>query len=247
MGLYAWDGTKYVRIDDGAGNLDAKNKKYDSDLDNVIDLASIPNTLTGKDADTVDGKHASDIGNPPVYIKTRTDGTKIKLDLGTITTADDGQALSTKMVYDTETSYSELASYLNEYRFTNTSWQTEHNFGTLSLPSNKNELQLTKIKWQVDLCYYYRIDGWVCNTYNRLLVNGVEKASFLADGYNWETFSAEFTTDLTSASFESQVYYDPDLCYDGYRLKGDCYNNEAAIRNRYIYTKKVYYKVQIYN
>jgi len=36
----------------------AKNKQYDSDLDAIIDLAAIPDTLTGKDADSVDGHHA---------------------------------------------------------------------------------------------------------------------------------------------------------------------------------------------
>jgi len=41
MPLYVWDGSKYVRIDDGSGNLNAKNKVYDADLDGLIEqLAS---------------------------------------------------------------------------------------------------------------------------------------------------------------------------------------------------------------
>jgi len=39
-------------------SVGSKNYQYDSDLDAIVDLAAIPDTLTGKDADTVDGYHA---------------------------------------------------------------------------------------------------------------------------------------------------------------------------------------------
>jgi len=39
MPLYVWNGSEYVRIDDGSGNLNAKNKMYDTDLDGIVDQA----------------------------------------------------------------------------------------------------------------------------------------------------------------------------------------------------------------
>lgn len=42
MPLYIWNGSQYVRIDDGAGNLNAKNKVYDTNLDGVVDKVTVP-------------------------------------------------------------------------------------------------------------------------------------------------------------------------------------------------------------
>lgn len=71
------------------------------------------------------------------YIKKRTDGSYVKLELGTVTTLGDGQALNVKAVYDSEeddTAYTLLASYDTE---TNTwgdgTWQDDHDFGTLNI------------------------------------------------------------------------------------------------------------------
>ena len=72
----------------------AKNKQYDSDLDSVIDLASIPDTLTGKDADSVDGV---DLPNTIASVLTDHDRTAHDaLGTGSIVFTDETQTLTNK-------------------------------------------------------------------------------------------------------------------------------------------------------
>jgi len=196
----------------------AKNKQYDADLDGVIDSA---------------------IGTPPVYIKQRTDGSYVKLELGTITTLANGQSLNSKTATDTETSYTEVASYADLFYTKSTSYVDDYDFGTLSTYANKNELVSTIVKFQADLyarrvpqCDYTRSH----TVYSRLLEDGVEKVVLSAAGANAGTKSAEFETTKTSANYKTQL-----------RTTDDSEDRGACIRNRYIYMKKRYYKIQIYN
>ena len=46
-------------------NIGSRNVSFDAE--GVLDLAGIPDTLTGKDADSVDGKHASDLLDKATY------------------------------------------------------------------------------------------------------------------------------------------------------------------------------------
>ena len=51
MPLYVWNGSEYVRVDDGAGNIQIKNVVYDVNKDGIIDADKIANLSRSKITD----------------------------------------------------------------------------------------------------------------------------------------------------------------------------------------------------
>lgn len=263
-----WDGVKSKLESEGA-----KNKAYDSDVDGVLDIAAIPNLLRSKITDFFSSPFWDNIPDKPSayppsshnhddryytesevdsifekkeesYIKKRTDGSYVKLELGTITTLADGQALNIKMVFDADSgeSYLEKASYATENSTSSTSYVDDHDFGNVTLSTINDELVGSKVKFEAELracradCECADETIWV-----RLLEDGVEKI-VLSQSCNWPctdsgyvTKSGEFYTTKTSPNLKTQIKDN--------QANANC----NFIRNRKIYSKKTYYKMQIYN
>jgi len=49
--LYIWNGSQYVRVDDGAGNIQIKNVVYDANKDGIIDADKIASLTRDKITD----------------------------------------------------------------------------------------------------------------------------------------------------------------------------------------------------
>ena len=69
MPLYVWNGSEYVRIDDGSGNINTKNAIYDVDLDGLVDADKIASLTRSKISDFFSSPFWSNIPDrPPIGV-----------------------------------------------------------------------------------------------------------------------------------------------------------------------------------
>ena len=227
MPLYIWNGSQYVRVDDGAGNIQIKNVVYDANKDGIIDADKIaPHTHTLSDIN-LEGDFI------PSADKTYNIGSRTarwldgwfagSLGLGVI--AEPGTTLKVDVIY--EDSYVEVASDSEEKTYPqNTSGASDW---VVSGQSTFTENGIaTKVKIQFDA--YWDAGGGGIVGYAYFYENGVERISWdLADIGSWKTFSGEFVTTLKTADYELKI---STTSFGG--------SYHVHIRNRHLFMKKLY-------